>query len=330
MQFFQYMKDIYLDSYDQFIEEVEKSREDFLKYDNELIKLDSKPLDLETVSCLPNGCFNTYVDGIKFECFFHNKQGNYLYVFLNGARRRMKEKQVFSRWSYYKFLNGSMLNIADPMLELYPELKLGWYYGSSDINLREKLVNLVKKIAKIYKIQNKNIIFFGSSGGGAVTFECANYIEGSKAVAINPQIILSEWRYSKTFTEITGICLDIDIKWNRHNAILQLKDSQEIKYILIVNLRSKVDMEQIQHICKEKKIRVKYGLNIFENLIIWIYDARVGEYTSPHNVQEYYCIWFFIEFLLMNTDNKKYLEDNASLFCLGNEIWYSYYEQKCA
>ena len=39
----------------------------------------------------------------------------------------MKEKQVFSRWSYYKFLNGSMLNIADPMLELYPELKLGWY-----------------------------------------------------------------------------------------------------------------------------------------------------------------------------------------------------------
>ena len=52
MQYFQYMKDIYLDSYDQFIEEVEKSREDFLKYDNELIKLDSKPLDLETVSCL--------------------------------------------------------------------------------------------------------------------------------------------------------------------------------------------------------------------------------------------------------------------------------------
>lgn len=109
MQFFQYMKDIYLDSYDQFIEEVEKFREDFLKYDNELIKLDSKPLDLDTASCLPNGCFNTYVDGIKFECFFHNKQGNYLYVFLNGARRRMKEKQVFSRWSYYKFLNGSML-----------------------------------------------------------------------------------------------------------------------------------------------------------------------------------------------------------------------------
>lgn len=327
MQFFKYMKDIYLDTYDQFVWKIEKSREEFLKYDNELIKMASNHLDMETASCLPAGRFNTNIEGIEFECFFHLGERNYLYVFLNGARKNTKESQSFFRWSYYKFLNGSMLNIVDPMLKLYPELRLGWYYGSADINLREKIAKLVEKVARMYKIEKNNIIFFGSSGGGTATFECANYIDGSKAVAINPQIILSEHGYSKEFTEITGIRLDKDTLWNRHNTILQMKDSQKIKYILIFNLRSEADMKQLQNICDEKKIKVKYGLNIFEELIIWIYDADAGKYKIAHNAQEYYCIWFFIEFLIINADNKDYLRDNESLFCLANEIWHNYYVQ---
>ncbi len=329
MQFFQYMKDIYLeDSYEQFVEKVNVSREKFLKNDLSLINTESKFLDIEVVTYLPNGQFTTIIDEVKFNCFFHNKEGKYLYVFLNGARKIQEKKIIFSRWSHYRFLNGKLLNIADPMFDLYPDLTLGWYYGNNNINLREKIAKLVKKIAEIYAIKNENIVFFGSSGGGAATFECANYIEGAKAVALNPQMILSEWGYAETFTEVTGLNLNENKDRYRHNSILQLKNNRDINYILIFNLRSKADIKQCQNVCKEKNIRVKYGLNIFENIIIWIYDADGGGYIHPHSAQEYYCIWFFIQFLIENVNDKSLLKNSESLFRLGNEIWHEYYNQE--
>lgn len=326
MQFFQYMEEIYLDNYDSFLNKIDSERDKIQKKDYGFLNKVTHLEDINSVERIPNGCFSTLYKGINFECFFYYKEEAPLYVFLNGAKsNEQREKPVFSRWSYYSFLDGSMLNIADPMLKLYPSLKLGWYYGDNQRNIRALLSELVVIISSKYNIKKSDIIFVGSSGGGAATFECSNYITGSKAIAINPQIVLNEYGYAKEFIKITKNNLIEDKIWNRHNGIHYIINNEDNPIIIIINLRSMQDIKQLQNICRAKKIKVKYGINIFDNLIIWIYDGDGGIYKSAHEAQEYYCIWFFIEHLIKNINNKKYLKDNESLYLLINEFWHEYW-----
>lgn len=237
-------------------------------------------------------------------------------MILNGALTGRKPQ--FNRWSYYSFLDGSVLDIADPMYEKYDGLELGWYYGDEQENLRIYLADYVKKIADYLLISYENIIFWGSSGGGAATLECSNHIKGSVAVAINPQILLKDYVYSGKFEEITQIRISED-KWHRADGIYQI--SREGKYILLINLRSRSDMEQLKKICDTLQIKVRYGVNKIDNLIIWLYDCDLGQYYGPHNLQENYCVSFCMEWLIYHFDDKKNLKEMASLFCLINEFW---------
>lgn len=329
MHFFDYMKEIYLDSFEQFAEGVDAAREQMLQADYDLIKMASEKIDLDMAERLPNGCFDTVFHNIRFECFFHYKEGKPLYVILNGTRAAgYRGRPQFSRWSYYKFLNGSMLNIADPMLDLFQGLVLGWYYGTTKVNYRQIVAELVLRIATMYHIKESDIIFVGSSGGGAAAIECANYVKGSKVVAINPQLVLAEHVYAKRFTEITKNNLQNDKQGHRHNAIFYLQENQYTEFILIVNMRSIEDIKQLQNVCKEKGISVKYGLNIYDNLIIWIYDGNMGEYLPAHSTQEYYCIWFAIEFLVENIGDKEHLKRYEQLYRLIGEFWYEHWSQE--
>lgn len=232
-----------------------------------LLKNTLGKIDLDKENKLSNGRFEIVFKNIHFKCLFYYKKGTPLYVFLNGAKVGGGGQLSFHVGSYYSFLNGSMLNIADPMLDMYPDLNLGWYYGNDKINLRQYMAELVLKITGIIHVEESDIVFVGSSGGGAVTMECASYIKGAKVIAINPQIVLSEYGYASKFTEITKINLEEDKKWHRNNPIYYLLENKESKYFLIVNLRSAEDMKQVQNMCAAKKINVKYGLNIFNNLI---------------------------------------------------------------
>lgn len=324
---FEYMQDIYLDSYEKFCEEVDASRQQMKQADNSLLRGKTQIIDLNKVNCLPNGKFETRVQGIHFKCCFHHKRNKALYVFLNGAKEVGTELR-YERWSYYPFINGSMLNIADPMFDYYPNLRLGWYYGTPKVNFRMILSELVMKVAELLDVRKRDIVFVGSSGGGASVIECAGYVEGAKAVAINPQIILQEHSYSSPFMQITGNDLIQKDIWNRENAIWHLMNRTDTQYILIVNLRSSADIKQLQNICKAKNIRMKYGLNIFDNLIVWIYDGNLGKRKNPHSVQEYYCIWFLIEHLISNVEDKKRLESDESLYRIINEFWYEHWDQE--
>lgn len=183
-------------------------------------------------------------------------------------------------------------------------------------------------MAQLLNVDGNNIIFMGSSGGGQIVFECASYIENAKAVAINPQIKLKEWSfYAEQFSKITGIQLGGD-KWHRDDAIYFLKQNEKHLKILIVNLRSKDDMLQVKHVSDELCIKIKYGINYFSsyNLIIWIYDGDMEPFLPAHSTQEFYCIFFIIEYLAKGS-----LPENNSLFLLFNEFWNYRYkvEKKC-
>lgn len=323
MKCFHYMNDLYFESYEQFLKEIDAARTGMIYVDHTEIKQDSRILDLDKTKSLPNGRWDVEWGKINFECFFHKKMSTKLYVFLNGAiSGEGVTAPMFRRWSYYKFVDGNIINISDPMYRMYDQLKLGWYYGNEVFDLRKKVADFVLAIAAKINIMQDDIIFVGSSGGGCAAIGCASYIRGANSIAINPQIILSEYAYSAQFKKITGIDLTRKDRWNRNNTIYYLQNNIYNTHVLFVNVRSMIDMQQVKNICDCMGIRVKYGLNIFSNLVIWLYDADMMPYISPHSLQENYCIWFMMEFLISHKDNIKRLNEYDSLFRLINEFYY--------
>lgn len=318
---FRYMKDIYFESFEQFKEDVDAARADMLKADTDMIRQMPVSIDLNTAGELPDGRLDIQYEGINFECFFHYKAAQTLYVFLNGAiTGKGATVPMFARWSYYEFMNGSCLNISDPMYRMYDGLKLGWYYGSEETDLQQKLAEMVTRIAEMIGVEKSNIIFAGSSGGGYASIVCASRIPGAKSIAVNPQIVLREWHYSTKFAEITGIDLTCDDKQHRNNPLYYLQNHKDNRYLLFVNVRSKLDMQQISNICHVMDKRVKYGLNVFDNIVIWLYDADLTPWIDYHDVQENYCLCFLFEFIMNSLPEK--LKQYDSFFGLINEFYY--------
>ena len=325
-EIFGFMKDIWFTEYGSFKDAVDEKRNGMLSADESLLLDNGFYLDLDKAEEIPDGRFHTWQKGILFECVFAYKEERRLYVILNGALTTSPPQ--FSRWSYYPFLDGCMLNIADPMYRMYDGLKLGWYYGSPQYDLRVYMAEMVRKIAGIYGIREQDIIFLGSSGGGCAAVELAGLLIGARAVAINPQIILTEYDYGKKFTEITGNDLEGNDPWHRNDAIHWLNNNPESYHILLFNLRSAQDMAQVKNICKRLDISLKYGLNVFEHHMIWIYDAECEPFTSGHSAQEFYCIIFAVEFLLKNIGVGNLENQYASFFRLINEFWYFKWQQE--
>lgn len=252
------------------------------------------------------------------------KQKSPLYVMLSGAN----SKGIYTRWSYYKFCKGSILCIADPMLQVYENLALGWYYGSPDCNFRKIISDFVREIAKKLKVKNEDIFFIGSSGGGAVTFECASYIPNAKAIAINPQIVLKEYTYAKEFSKITGNDLSYDPIGHRNNALYYLQHCVDNQHLIIMNIRSQKDMKQLDNIRNALHINIQYGLNAYENLLIWLYDADTAPIFSPHAAVENYCIWFFIEYIMHHINDREFSSNVRALYRVVNEFWYEHWRLK--
>ncbi len=315
---FDYMEDIIYTDYLHFMEEVKRKRDEMLKFDLTLLQDHHKVYRFEEITEIPQGRFSILYEGILFECFFHYKEQGFLYTFLNGALTT--EKPHFGRWSYYKFIHGSMLNIADPMYDMYEGLKLGWYYGNDKVNIRKLIADIVKRISEIVNVNSSDIVFVGSSGGGSATFECASFIEGAKTIALNPQMILEDWGYAESFKKITGNDLSNDTLGHRNEISYFLENSNSNFHILIVNIRSTADMKQLEKVIDNLGIRIKYGLNVFGHYVIWLYDAECEPYMHPHNAHEFYCIFFVWEYILKNCEND--LKRNQSFINWVNEIWH--------
>lgn len=326
MDFFRHMKEIAYCDYAQFLEEVDTCRRNMLTADTELLRDSGRMLRFDDAFDLADGRMVIEYKEVKFECFFHYKPNAPLYVFLNGALT--KQRPQFSRWSYYTFANGSVLNIADPMYGLYDELILGWYYGNEDFNLRMYTAEVIKGIAGKIGVANDNIILYGSSGGGAAVIECASHIKGCRAVAINPQVVLSEYFYAEKFREITHNMVSREDKWHRDNAIYYLKHNCGSKHLLLVNIRCESDMQQVDNICKAMGIKVKYGLNVHKDLLIWLYDCYCEPYENAHNIQDSVYMFFAIEKVLESMEDQSAPEELDAFCRYIGEWWQAWWKKE--
>ncbi len=211
------------------------------------------------------------------------------------------------------------------MYDLYEKLTLGWYYGNDEVNLREYVALLIQKVAKYLSIDNSNIIIIGSSGGGAATFEVGYYLPKCTTISINAQIKLMDYGiYGKELEDVVGIKIGEDV-FHRDDALWYINNSR-CRNLIIMNMRSEVDIKQLQRIKDSLGVRLYYGMNIInDDTLIWLYDAYASPYVSPHNTQDNKCIFFVLDYMIQNNFDIPYLKD---LVIIVNEFWRKGWQQE--
>lgn len=301
-------------------EQADAFRKDLFCYDKSLLSETGTILNFEDFGNAPDGRFTIPYKNVDFDCFFkRNKDSDRLYVLFSGARTPKDPNPLFKRVSYYNFIDGSMLNIDDPMCKIFPQLRLGWYYGTKHESYCDYISELVEEFAKRNGIQNKNIIFFSSSGGGPAALYCACKTKGSMSVTINPQIKLSLYDYSKTFQDITSINLNDEDEFDRNNLPYLISQAADSRFLIIQNIESPVDMLQLDHFCSVIGADYHYGLTQLKpNILSWTFQAKAD---VPHNTQEYPAMILAIEYLMENFEKAADLE---YLYLLMNEMWYDH------
>lgn len=279
------------------------------------------------------GLFSTLIEDVHFECFYKRKLGTKkLYVILGGGRWRppgvLAKTPNFPRWSWNPILDGHLLCIEDPMYYKYPNLTVGWFYGTEDKNYREVTSRLINSIIKFEGINGKDVILYASSSGGAAAIHVGSFIKDCTVVSINPQIFPLNAKESKDFINNTGLNLLAPDSYNRNDLPNVMKKSIDVTFLIIENIASECDYEQqYVQLCETYDTLPKYGLNkIQDNIYGWTYDATGTPH--PHTSYDYINIFPLIAQVANDIRFKeKYIE--IQKLCLNiNEIWNEHYLMK--
>ena len=317
------LTELYSDNNENFSANINASREKLLTPDKTIPSKQIKPL-------LNGGRFSINIDGAVFECLFAVNPGKYLYVVYNGAKYGDKVNYTpkFPRWSYYPILNGCYLGIDDPTYWMGTDIELAWFYGTKERSYIADSLKIVHAVCEAKNIPSENVIFFSSSGGGYTGIYASALWRHSLSISINPQIYIQNWQYARDFTRITGIDLTEEDPLHRNDLFSHIHEHPLSHHVIVVNAESVDDFsQQVIPFAKECNINLRYGLNRYKNILIWIYQAK---YTSPHKAFETQSIFLAIEFIARKfqegwgegiPDSMQYLA------VLINESWRDYYER---
>jgi hypothetical protein len=152
---------------------------------------------------------------------------------------------VFSRWTWATkgIFPGNVLCVADPTLDLSPDLGLGWMLGKKESCATSELAEFIVSFAKHKGIAHDKIVIYGSSAGGFAALALAACIEGATAVAINTQSQALSYEISRQVSLVRQFCFDSltaeeiarDYS-NRVNMEARWKTVSESKVFLVQNL----------------------------------------------------------------------------------------------
>ncbi|MCP3426193.1 class I SAM-dependent methyltransferase [Rothia sp. AR01] len=106
-------------------------------------------------------------------------------VFHGAIRPGVDSYPRFDRVSTMRRTEDSFLSIADPTLVVDPEMRLGWYAGTSTWSPDETIVEAVREAMKVSGAEE--LIFIGGSGGGFAALKYSRRFPGSKAFVFSPQ-----------------------------------------------------------------------------------------------------------------------------------------------
>lgn len=302
------LKDFSIDNYQSFITNIEESYKGLTKrqylIDNECPIIDYNDLTINDL----HDRFAISMNNVRFDCLMtpHPNSAKSLFVIFSGSRNIESDSlPVFKRWSYYRFINSIVLNIADPMFYEYEKLGLGWYYGNREESYIEYLSKIIKKIQLLFNIDNNNLFLFGSSGGGYVSLQLSMYFSGTNHVAINPQISISKYHYEQIFTKETGIDLKSKDPFRRNETeqiIIERIHENLNKFIIVQNAKDEHDCtKHLFPLLDKLDIKsLHLGINSFSPMYIWLYSCMGG-----HNTQGDQYIFSYVLYLANKISNNE-------------------------
>lgn len=314
----------YIENTNDLVDEIRRQRDCLYSYDEEIFK---KKGDFLSKSGL---CRKT-INGVIFSCLFIKGKGDSLSVVFSGARmadHNYITNPRISRWSYYKMFDCCMLGFDDPMYYKYPGLNLGWYYGDGERFYINDMLSVVDDVVNDNRLDRSKVTFFSSSGGGYAALMASLLYPGSLSISFNPQIYIQNWNYFPEFSRITGIKASWQDKFHRFNPVPLLEKSRS-RHLICVNIESKEDMEtQLKPLVKALDMKVRYGLSVHGNVLLWLYDAAGA--PMAHVAYETKAIFCAIDYIAdhfkndVNFDVDKY----QPLALLINELWRDLYTEK--
>lgn len=284
----------------------------------------------EDTENLPDTRFYSQIGSARIEGFFCRGSIPVLYVMFDGSRTRKGGKDLaplpsFSRWSWYKDTNASLLSLEDPMYYTFPSCTLGWFYGTKDEDYRKYCAVCIRKIAELLGIKNNKIVLYGSSGGGTAAIGVSRYLPGCSVVAINPQLILEKYPYLEELEKIIGVDIrnGTDPFARKENGRI-ISENKESMYFLIENVRSDADyITQFQNFFEIRGINPGFGIEKYGNIVTWLYDAQGA--PSVHSAVENTAVFKMIDLLIRCTREDNDIRKLKSLFYVINEFWYERY-----
>lgn len=319
--------------YQDLLKSVDDWRDSLVRPDKEILskKKEYKNL-IDMEKNLETSTFRIDYKGYQFEGLFNDTEGDYLYVFFMGARGgavgRRKEIPRFNRWSYHNLVPFSILCIEDPLYFQYEDLPLAWYYGKKAESCLEVLLDLVKVVCRKKGILEKNVVFFGSSGGGTAALYAAYLLKGAMSISINPQIYIQNHPHARYFTQITGIDLHVYDPLYRNDLTECVKRSSS-KHLVLYDIRSEEDWQQhMGPFCFKLGISPSYGLTVKDNVAFWLYDCK--GMPDPHNSMETRSLFCFIDYVARSFHENKINENIKKVVLFANECWHDYYEMNYA
>lgn len=278
---------------------------------------------------LPSGRFYTNIKSAHLECFFKQGALDYLIVFFSGSRSRggknLAPYPTFSSWSWYKDVNASVLCIDDPMYNTYPQIALGWFYGTDTDNFRQDTAVLIKKIASLLGVPDKKIILYGRSGGGTAAVAVSDFIDGCCVCAINAQYDLENYKwYSKEFAQIARVDYSSDEFKKRNDFAGIIKSHPKSTYLLIENLFSDIDMEvQFHYLKKRFNFETRYGINSDSNMFLWLYAA--WGVSAAHNSFDSVPLFKNILEIIIALSNGVSVQQVNVVALAANDYWFEHY-----
>lgn len=141
------------------------------------------------VQVLPTGAFTILIDGHPVDFEYDDRGYDTTVVLLHPAiSSKVVKLPVFIGRGITQNSKVNRLFIADPTLNLYPNLQTGWFAGSQQQpNLQEELVRVFQKFTA-----DKRTIYFGLSAGGFAALFFSSAHPGSLALPVNPQVHLAD------------------------------------------------------------------------------------------------------------------------------------------
>lgn len=131
--------------------------------------------------------------------------GDTLIVVLHGAIDR--EKYTLPRFEWLGTLAGRgehILYIADPTLQLASDLQIGWYVGTTGADVIGRVSRLAERTREA--LGARRILFVGGSAGGFASLMASARVPGSRALAFNPQVTISEY-YDRFVNRFLNVAL---------------------------------------------------------------------------------------------------------------------------